>query len=854
MLAESLAGLFAIKADDLVVTDPAGAVQVLGTDYEVTGSLRTGAGSIRALRAYEAGVTLTATRVTERVQEAAIPVGQPLPSKAIERELDRRALVEQELDADAAVLESRALRVPVGESIAALSASAARAGKVLFFDAVTGQPNPRSVASLPTVKGDPGDLTPAAQATLDAAQMLLAQVSALAQIASTPPAYDPLVEFSGGVVGGVHYPQQQYLFQDLAGTVPVTATGQTVAVMLNRQGNVDYDYIQPNAAKRPTYFEAYGLGFLRFTNGKFMYSRANVPLSCPMFMAISASFAGTTGRALMGFAKNTGSRLQILSGALDAIEAAIDGTSDIAGRTPAVRANAADFSCPDGGIVSVYHSLAKAGQIDAVFEDSALRDGIIQLPTAWANGDSIAGMSLVLNGSSQSLGVGQGNADASMDYYGSVVMSKEPVSRTGCVAALQALSRPQPTVADRIIVCLNDSLFDNEGTDIAQYEDEGVTRFARDHLVGLFPTDCVLQRDWCRDGDTLRGYARHSSGTLTKRTFVFNLSSAGCFTDFFVGERFARALAWLPKVDVFYVQYGHNALVQDATLKAHAQVALYRKGAFVSLLDKLRAAFPMARFNLGRAHPLKTPGNTDVNGVVAAVDNVAASYGDITLVDHFERWETAGRPAGWYVAADTIHASPGIGSVQHALEMAEAWSAMPPLANPTPPLIAQRRIPYGDNLLSNGGFEMMTGAMPTGCTVTGNHVAVRSNERIGRGQTIKVTGSTGDFRLPPVNAVPLRGQTVVLTLVANILSGSNLEAGGVKFLCDTAGPPIGDGRWFNAPYKCWDEFVTFVHYFPVPADATTLTIALLAGNITAGTVYLDRAILALGDVPRDFIQ
>ena len=140
MLAESLAGLVAIEANDLVVTNPAGVVQVLGTDYEVTGTLRTGAGSIRALHAYTAGLVLTATRVTDLVQTAAIPVAGPLPSKTIELELDRRTLIEQEQVAAAAALAARTLLVPKGETIGLLPAKAARLGKSLGFDLVTGDP------------------------------------------------------------------------------------------------------------------------------------------------------------------------------------------------------------------------------------------------------------------------------------------------------------------------------------------------------------------------------------------------------------------------------------------------------------------------------------------------------------------------------------------------------------------------------------------------------------------------------------------------------------------------------------------------------------------------------------------
>lgn len=140
MLAESLAGLFAIEANDLVVTDPTGAVQVLGTDYEVTGNLRTGTASIRALRAYTAGVQLTVTRVTDRVQQAQLSPIVPLPAKKIETELDRRTLIEHEQDAALLALTARTLRLPKGETAAEYPAAAARKGMFAGFDPVTGAP------------------------------------------------------------------------------------------------------------------------------------------------------------------------------------------------------------------------------------------------------------------------------------------------------------------------------------------------------------------------------------------------------------------------------------------------------------------------------------------------------------------------------------------------------------------------------------------------------------------------------------------------------------------------------------------------------------------------------------------
>lgn len=139
MLAESLAGLVAMQASDLVVTDPAGSMQVLGTDYEVTGNLRAGAASIRTLRAYTAGVVLTVTRETDRVQQTALAVGQPMPAVKLEAELDRRTMIEQEQDAFASDLDSRALKVPPGETVGNLPAKAARIGQYQAYG-VNGEP------------------------------------------------------------------------------------------------------------------------------------------------------------------------------------------------------------------------------------------------------------------------------------------------------------------------------------------------------------------------------------------------------------------------------------------------------------------------------------------------------------------------------------------------------------------------------------------------------------------------------------------------------------------------------------------------------------------------------------------
>jgi hypothetical protein len=137
MLAESLAGLVFINASDLVVTDPAGVVQVLGTDYEITGNGRTGSASIRTLREYGVGVPLTIMRETDLVQDAIIEPNQPLPAESIEKALDRSVLALQEFKAGQNALTERVLRVPRGEIIPELQPKAERQG-FAAWDVATG--------------------------------------------------------------------------------------------------------------------------------------------------------------------------------------------------------------------------------------------------------------------------------------------------------------------------------------------------------------------------------------------------------------------------------------------------------------------------------------------------------------------------------------------------------------------------------------------------------------------------------------------------------------------------------------------------------------------------------------------
>ena len=76
--------------------------------------------------------------------------------------------------------------------------------------------------------------------------------------------FSPASLFAGGTEGAWYDPSDlTTLFQDAAGTTPVTASGQPVGLMLDKSGNGNHA-VQATSAKRPTYTAGSGLHWLAF--------------------------------------------------------------------------------------------------------------------------------------------------------------------------------------------------------------------------------------------------------------------------------------------------------------------------------------------------------------------------------------------------------------------------------------------------------------------------------------------------------------------------------------------------------------------------------------------------------------
>jgi hypothetical protein len=126
------------------------------------------------------------------------------------------------------------------------------------------------------------------------------------------PAFDPATLFASGELGGWYDPSDlSTLFQDTAGTVPVTAAGQLVARISDKSGNGNH-LTQATEAARPLYQTADGLHWLDFDDaGDFMASAAGKTVSMPAYVCLAFRRINAIGRNLFGIVRNASNFLTV---------------------------------------------------------------------------------------------------------------------------------------------------------------------------------------------------------------------------------------------------------------------------------------------------------------------------------------------------------------------------------------------------------------------------------------------------------------------------------------------------------------------------------------------------------------
>jgi hypothetical protein len=222
------------------------------------------------------------------------------------------------------------------------------------------------------------------------------------------PSFDPATLFASGELGGWYDPSDlSTLFQDTAGTVPVTAAGQAVARINDKSGNVNH-LTQATPAARPLYQTGGGLHWLDFDGtDDFMASAAGKTVDLPVYVCLAFRRINNAERNLFGIVRNGVNFMSISNSASPGVVSARISQDSF----PLVRA--------DGSSVSIGQDAVCDSQFSVGSQDIAINGGSpVSSINSWSGSTSIVssayGISLFNNAAGQTI--------TPLRFYGGIIL------------------------------------------------------------------------------------------------------------------------------------------------------------------------------------------------------------------------------------------------------------------------------------------------------------------------------------------------------------------------------------------------------------------------------------------------
>ncbi|MGJ0508942.1 MAG: hypothetical protein ACR652_17800 [Methylocystis sp.] len=623
------------------------------------------------------------------------------------------------------------------------------------------------------------------------------------------------------------------LFQDIAGTIPVTADGDLVGC-IKSVDDPAFDLVAPDDASRPTFrIDALGRPYVEAGSGKGLSIRTPLMLTIPFYQV--AALATTADQTSVSGIKGYLNSADIQNGGFASAKAVTQGVSPVSH----------DFAEPESLFYAwpilrpaVFDAMMDAGSV-SFRQDGIETAGFSPVATTWGQRELFAEHSIYgVNITSQDPAnnyVGIAGTGTTHFYGGAFVVSKPPAAqRDALVAYFAAQLEPQIDPADEVILCIGDSTLDDVAVATADEAEELFLSSFHANAATFWPDKTVLYQNHAtyQAKEQLTGWRVLQTGA-SGRVFIYNSSVSGSEPQHFMGARFAKYLERLPHVDRVVWGHGHNMITTDTT-------GWVRLGNFLDAMDQVRRAFPAAAHMVLRPHPRQT--DTLMNGVVAAVDRMETIYGDMQIVNIHDPWVADGKPASRYY--DGVHLTvTGAGNgvdAQRAI-FDPAYAAWVSSGYPVNPLIDT----VSGGLLTNSDFSSWSGGLPTDWTAVGAPTVSQSTNADtseGDSTALLIDGADGAGLSQSISAVPYRGTEVMVAIRLNGVSGFG---GAVKLVVDGTGGGASEEYANGKANGAWRWAYLTAH---VPADATTITVTLHGGVGAAGATLYGRAVL-LGAIP-----
>lgn len=402
-------------------------------------------------------------------------------------------------------------------------------------------------------------------------------------------------------------------------------------------------------------------------------------------------------------------------------------------------------------------------------------------------------------------------------------------------AAYGLLSKMRSGLDDVCVIINSDSTGVTQDTDPVSGVFKKWTRKLAEFLAGNYPAYTVLYYSWA--SGAYGSPVTLQVGTAGKTLHFYNAAVAGTQPLYLMGQYFEAA--YVPRqADLLIFNHGHNT---DYTVVSGIQAGMTLAAVYQILLRH-----PTAGAIVVSQNPLRD--NAQGNARSAGSRQAAISAG-FSLVDAYQLFMNAGKPADWYL--DNVHPNDtGDSKIFDLVKNLFVWPS-------TPSKYTQGLI-NGLNLISNSEFATWedTDASPTGWALTGCTAEKDTTNFESGGYGLKLTSTgTGDanasFTIPTSLIKRLRGQTITVACRVYVPTTNTRSSAG-SFLISgmsgsrTYGVPSPNGR---------GGFVWKAAVLTVPLTASALSVVAVldtSGGAAGNSCTFDRLTLVVGNIPQDF--
>lgn len=628
------------------------------------------------------------------------------------------------------------------------------------------------------------------------------------------------------------------LFQDTAGSTPVTAVNDPVRLIKAKSGHFDHDLLILTTGTPATYKERGGVGYVAHGAGISFVSRGDFTFQVPMFVAAGVEKRTTLSNMMFGI-MNSNQQYMMVAGTgsgqnRPSLRVRTNGVTNAT--TTGLSETSGESRHSPRDAPHVMHGGIRVGE--NFIAVNSLGD-VVETGEPWIGTETLGGCKIGtnLNGKTASL-----NSD--YDFYGGWFYFGEPDAelRTNVVEYLrQKIEKPQIST-DRNILVVGDSTGDetNETAGVLITGGEWVFRWAQ-----KFATDNPTAYVEIRGFETLLEYRapiviQDGTGDVIR---IWNNSIAGGQPGEHLGSNLVKGIQDIPLCDTIVINHGYNPQASGAP------VISYESQLF-GLVEAVKAEHPGAHLFFVR-QPRDDSGGTP-NGMdawVDAVDVVSALYGADTI-DVWQRYvDYGGTITDLY--ADGLHPSV-LGVDEWIAQVNIDYAAALPLEAHGPGFIDRKKA----NALVNGEFYDWTAGVPDDWTASGGGVIseVIGDITVGAPVAVQIadTGGSATYIEKAVDATPYQSETVTLTVRQFIdVATADLDSQRGRIEVTTNG--TGGATSFVYLNRKWRGGWQWTSaQVDVPADATTVTVRLYGRYDGTGpmTVRYSMASLVSGDKPR----